>query len=69
MVEVTKEYYLQNFLEKLEEIAYITHEDIEILDSHNQTQYQFKYNDILDAFNDNLSEYEDNVLVGYEETS
>ena len=56
-------------VEKLEEITYITHEDIEILDSYNQTQHPLKYEDILDAFNDNLSEYEDNVLVGYEDTS
>lgn len=56
-------------VERLEEITYFTSEDIEILDSYNQTQSHFKYNDILDAFNDNLSKYEDNVLVGYEDTS
>ena len=53
-------------IERLEEIDYITSEDIEILDSYNQTQHPLKHDDILDAFNDNLAKYENNVLVGYE---
>ena len=56
-------------VETLEEITYITREDIGILDSYNQTQHNFKCNDVLDAFNDNLSKYGDNILVGYEDTS
>lgn len=53
----------------LSEIDYVSSEDIKILDEFNETDYQFEYNDILDAFNDNLSKYPDNKLVTYKDTS
>ena len=54
---------------ELKDIDYISNSDIELLDSYNQTKHELAYDDILDVFNDNLSEYGDNVLVGYEDTS
>ena len=33
-------------------INYITDEDIELLDTYNQTEHDLDYDDILDAFND-----------------
>ncbi|WP_407422907.1 amino acid adenylation domain-containing protein [Methanobrevibacter sp.] len=56
-------------VELLEEITYITNEDIEILDSYNQTENKLSYDDILDAFNDNLSKYPDNTFVSYNDVS
>ena len=55
--------------ERLDEISYISDEDIEILDSYNRTEHKAKYDDILDAFNENLSEYENNTLVTYKDKS
>ena len=37
---------------KLSNINYITDEDIELLDTYNQTEHDLDYDDILDAFND-----------------
>ena len=54
---------------KLNEIDYISSSDLELLNTYNNTDYSFDYDDILDAFNDNLKEYEDKVLVGYEDKS
>ena len=48
---------------KLSNINYITDEDIELLDTYNQTEHDLDYDDILDAFNDNLAKYPDNNLV------
>ncbi len=48
---------------KLEEINYIGHDDINILDSYNDTEYGLVYEDVLDAFNDNLAKYPDSPLV------
>ena len=56
-------------VERLDEINYISDEDIEVLDSYNRTEHKPKYDDILDAFNDNLPKYEDNRLVSYENNS
>ena len=50
---------------KLGDINYTSSADIKLLDGYNKTEQEFKYNDILDAFNDNLKKYEDNILVGY----
>ena len=55
--------------DKLSDINYTTQTDLEILDSYNETEYDFKYSDILDAFNDNLAEFEHNTLVGYKNRS
>ncbi|WP_296891363.1 amino acid adenylation domain-containing protein, partial [uncultured Methanobrevibacter sp.] len=53
----------------LSDINYITKEDLELLDSYNQTQHPLEYEDILDAFNDNLRKYPNNKLVSYKDTS
>uniref|UniRef100_UPI00388DB6AC amino acid adenylation domain-containing protein n=1 Tax=Methanobrevibacter sp. TaxID=66852 RepID=UPI00388DB6AC len=54
---------------KLSDITYITKEDLELLDEYNKTEHDLKYNDILDAFNDNLSKYPNNKLVSYKDIS
>ncbi|WP_458405069.1 amino acid adenylation domain-containing protein [Methanobrevibacter sp.] len=62
---------LQDFIsvEKLSEINYTSSADLKLLDSYNETEYDFKYSDILDAFNDNLPKYENETLVGYKDKS
>ena len=69
-VKVFKEVLIQ-FLEKenLGDIDYISNEDIELLDSYNKTEHPLVYDDILDAFNDNLSKYPENSLVSYNDVS
>ncbi len=61
---VFKEVLIQ-FLEKenLRDINYISNSDIKLLDSYNQTEHPLKYDDILDAFNDNLKKDPDKSLV------
>jgi amino acid adenylation domain-containing protein len=63
-VKVFKEILIQ-FLDKsyLKDINYISNEDLELLDSINQTEYSLVYDDVLDAFNDNLKKYPKNKLV------
>ena len=56
-------------VDKLSDINYTSESDLEILDSYNKTEYDFKYSDILDAFNDNLTEFEHETLVGYKNRS
>ena len=56
-------------VEKLGDIDYITDKDIKLLDSYNQTEYGFEHKDILEAFDNGLSKYSDNILVGYENRS
>ena len=51
------------------DIDYVSSEDLELLDSYNDTGCDFEYDDVLDAFNDNLKKYEHNVLVGYKDKS
>lgn len=51
--------------EFLSDITYTLSSDLNILDSYNQTGNDIEYNDILDAFNNNLSEYPNNKLVSY----
>ncbi len=53
----------------LSDINYITSSDLELLDSYNKTETEFEYGDILEKFNENLAEYEDNILVGYNDIS
>ena len=53
----------------LSDISYISCDDLVLLDEFNDTNHTFEYCDVLDAFNDNLEKYEDNVLVGYENKS
>ena len=69
-VNIFKEVLVQ-FLNKEElcDIDYISNDDVLLLDSYNDTEYSFEYDDVLDAFNDNLLNYENNVLVGYEDHS
>ena len=69
-VKVFKEVLIQ-ILEKenLGDIDYISTEDIELLDSYNKTEHPLVYNDILDAFNDNLSKYPENRLVSCNDVS
>ena len=51
--------------EKLSDIDYVSESDLELLNSINQTEYSLKYDDLLDAFNDNLSNNPDSGLVSY----
>ena len=54
---------------ELKDINYTTLSDLKILDFYNQTQCALKYDDILDAFNDNLNAFADNNLVSYKNVS
>ncbi len=49
----------------LSEINFTSKHDLNLLDSYNQTENDLEFNDILDAFNDNLAKYPDNPLVSY----
>ena len=63
-VNVYKE-VLTQFLQKneLKDIDYTSNEDIKLLDDYNQTEHSLMYEDILDAFNENLRKYPENKLV------
>ena len=67
---VFKEILVQ-FLDKenLGDINYTSKEDIKLLNNCNQNEYLLDYDDILDAFNDNLARYPDNKLVSYNDKS
>ena len=52
-------------VELLSDINYISKSDLEFLDDLNHTDADIKYNDILDAFNNNLAKYPENKLVSY----
>ncbi len=54
-------------VDNLSNINYITASDLELLDAYNDTAHDLVYADVLDAFNDNLSKYPDNMLVSYED--
>lgn len=54
---------------ELSEINYTLESDLKILDKYNNTEIELEHNDILDAFNENLAEYPDNVLVSFKEKS
>ena len=55
--------------EVLSDINYTLKSDLDILNSYNQTQNDLNYNDVLDAFNDNLAKYPDNTLVSFKDRS
>ena len=48
---------------KLEEINYIENDDLNLLDSFNQTEHDLKYDCVMDALNRQLSENPDNILT------
>ena len=54
-------------VDKLSDINYISSSDLELLNTYNDTSCDLGHVDILDAFNDNLSRYPDNMLVSYED--
>uniref|UniRef100_UPI00388D0776 D-alanine--poly(phosphoribitol) ligase subunit DltA n=1 Tax=Methanobrevibacter sp. TaxID=66852 RepID=UPI00388D0776 len=56
-------------VDKLSEINYISDSDIALLDSYNDTEHSLIYEDILDAFNDNLSSNPESTLVSYMDVS
>ena len=56
-------------VKKLSEINYIKESDLKILDDINHTEHAIGYEDILDAFNDNLLKYPDSQLVSYKDIS
>ena len=53
----------------LSEINYTSDSDIELLNTYNHTETPLIYNDVLDAFNDNLAKYPDNKLVSSRDIS
>ncbi|WP_407431868.1 amino acid adenylation domain-containing protein [Methanobrevibacter sp.] len=56
-------------VEELSDINYTPASDLKLLDSYNETENALEYNDILDAFNENLSKYPNNKLVTYNDNS
>ncbi len=54
--------------DKLSDINYIKDEDIKLLESYYRKE-DLDYDDVLDAFNDNLSNHPDNPLVSYGDVS
>ncbi len=55
--------------DNLGNINYILENELKLLDSYNCTEHDLKYNDVLDAFNDNLSKYPHKQLVSYKGVS
>ena len=55
--------------EQLKDIQFTSAEDIKRLDDWNRTDTDVLYEDVLDAFNDNLARYRDNRLVEYDDVS
>ena len=55
--------------EELSEITYTPSSDLELLDSYNQTEHDLKFDDVLDAFNENLANYPNNNLVTFNNNS
>ncbi|WP_296891277.1 AMP-binding protein, partial [uncultured Methanobrevibacter sp.] len=49
--------------DKLSDINYISNEDLKLLDEYNSTEHDLIYDDILDAFTNNLTQYPDSPLV------
>ena len=54
-------------VEKLRDVNYISSSDLKLLDNYNKTEHPLEHEDILDAFNDNLAQYSDNILVSFNE--
>uniref|UniRef100_UPI0025DC346C AMP-binding protein n=1 Tax=uncultured Methanobrevibacter sp. TaxID=253161 RepID=UPI0025DC346C len=48
---------------ELGDIEYASSKDMELLDEYNNTEHSLVYDDVLDAFNDNLAKYPDSELV------
>ena len=69
-LKVFKEVLIQ-ILDKneLSDIDYASSSDLKLLDSYNNTEHDLDYDDLLDAFNDNLKKYPQNQLVKYENNS
>ena len=69
-VNVFKEVLIK-FLDKetLSDIDYTCSSDLTLLDTFNDTEHDLIYDDVLDAYNVNLSRYPDNMLVSYEDRS
>ncbi|WP_407432946.1 condensation domain-containing protein, partial [Methanobrevibacter sp.] len=55
--------------DNLSDINYVLDSDVELLDSFNETENPLDYADVLDAFNDNLSNNPDNMLISYKDNS
>ena len=51
--------------EELSDFSYVSCDDLNLLDKINDTRHDLLYDDVLDAFNNNLSRYPDNKLVVY----
>ena len=49
----------------LSDINFTSKSDLNLLDAYNQTEKDLEFNDVLDAFNENLAKYPDNPLVSY----
>ena len=56
-------------VDELKDINYTSDSDIELLDIYNQTEHDLVYEDILDAFKDNLLKYPENKLVEHNDVS
>ena len=55
--------------ESLGDIAYVSNDDLKLLDSFNQTETPLPYENILDTFNDNLSKHSSSPLVACNDVS
>ena len=53
----------------LADIEYISEDDLNLLDSYNQTEHILDHDDILDAFNDNLAKKPYNTLISYNDVN
>ena len=56
-------------VEVLSDICYASNDDLSLLDEINDTGHDLLYDDILDAFNENLGRYPDNSLVSFMDRS
>ena len=54
---------------RLSDINYTSYEDILLLDSYNETEHDLVYEDVLDAFNDNLVRNTERNLVSFNDVS
>ncbi|WP_461463716.1 AMP-binding protein, partial [Methanobrevibacter sp.] len=55
--------------EELSDISYVSCDDLALLDAYNDTTHVLDYVDVLDAFNDNLIKYPNNILMKCEDKS
>ena len=56
-------------VDELSDINYVSNDDLKFLNNINNTEYDLKYNDVMEAFNDNLAKHSDNKLVSFEDIS